>query len=67
MRRNEKLEFSQRYGVLLVKETKKVTKLYQPPMCFDANTSNSYESILQEENILKSQRKVRLVACKYLH
>ena len=33
---------------------KQATKLYQRPMCFDASASNSYESILQEEKVLKS-------------
>ena len=47
---NRKLEFSQRVYFLLKKQ---VTKLYQRPMCFDASTSNSHESILQEEKFQK--------------
>ena len=38
---------------------KQVTKLYQRPMCYDASTSNLYEGILQEENVLKSKARVK--------
>ena len=55
---NRKLEFSQRVYFLLKKQ---VTKLYQRPMCFDASTSNSHESILQEEKFQKGNTSIRLV------
>ena len=48
--RNENLVNTSVYFLL----KKQATKLYQRPMCFDASASNSYESILQEQKVLKS-------------